>query len=117
MRTNRHFFPLWKPATLQHRQQSWLLLKCVLLCRAVLCRAVLCCAVLCCRLVELNQEGCASEEITAQVEKLTKEVVSGHVAGGASFLNSCEEFGWSQELQVLHGTQGLYTHGQQSSLL
>jgi hypothetical protein len=35
------------------------------------------CAVLCCvRLVELNQEGCASEDITAQVEKLTKEVVS-----------------------------------------
>jgi hypothetical protein len=30
------------------------------------------------RLVELNQEGCASEDITAQVEKLTKEVVSGH---------------------------------------
>lgn len=29
------------------------------------------------RLVELNQDGCASEEITAQVEKLTKEVVSG----------------------------------------
>lgn len=28
------------------------------------------------RLVELNQEGCASDEITAQVEKLTKEVVS-----------------------------------------
>jgi hypothetical protein len=26
------------------------------------------------RLVELNQEGCASEDITAQVEKLTKEV-------------------------------------------
>jgi hypothetical protein len=35
-----------------------------------------CRALLCCRLVELNQEGCASEEITAQVEKLTKEVVS-----------------------------------------
>jgi hypothetical protein len=29
------------------------------------------------RLVELNQESCASEDITAQVEKLTKEVVSG----------------------------------------
>lgn len=29
------------------------------------------------RLVELNQEACASEDITAQVEKLTKEVVSG----------------------------------------
>lgn len=28
------------------------------------------------RLVELNQEGCASDDITAQVEKLTKEVVS-----------------------------------------
>jgi hypothetical protein len=28
------------------------------------------------RLVELNQEACASEDITAQVEKLTKEVVS-----------------------------------------
>jgi hypothetical protein len=30
------------------------------------------------RLVELNQEACASEDITAQVEKLTKEVVSEH---------------------------------------
>lgn len=39
------------------------------------CRAVLCYAVS--RLVELNQESCASEDITAQVEKLTKEVVSG----------------------------------------
>lgn len=28
------------------------------------------------RLVELNQETCASEDITSQVEKLTKEVVS-----------------------------------------
>jgi hypothetical protein len=43
------------------------------------------------RLVELNQDGCASEEITAQVEKLTKEVVSDGfinslvVPGGARF--------------------------------
>jgi ABC-type Fe3+-siderophore transport system permease subunit len=36
------------------------------------------------RLVELNQEACASEDITAQVEKLTKEVVSGAAAAAAA---------------------------------
>eukprot|EP00775_Hariotina_reticulata_P012515 gene12515-12649_t len=43
------------------------------------------------RLVELNQDGCASEEITAQVEKLTKEVTRKFIAVSRQYLHNEEE--------------------------